>query len=83
MKLELLLTWTTGSLAASLTSGTISKPIRLANRIQRSTRKGSSRNVSFGGRGVRITPFRKSSKPFSVVEQMYFRDTPDNGLPCQ
>jgi hypothetical protein len=62
-KKEFLLAWTVGSLAALLDSGTILKPNRLANLTQRSTRNGSSMNVSFGGKGVRIIPSRRSSNP--------------------
>lgn len=39
------------------------KPKRAEKRVARNTRKGSSRNVSFGGRGVRMRPARRSSIP--------------------
>jgi len=52
------------SRADSCSSDTSSKPNRLANRTQRMTRKGSSKNVCFGGRGVRMIPFFKSSRPW-------------------
>ena len=52
-----------GSDAASLNSGTMPKPNLLANLTHRITRRGSSLKVSFGGSGVRIMPFRRSSSP--------------------
>jgi hypothetical protein len=56
----------TGSAAARSSSGTISNPNLLANLTHLTTRKGSSKNVSFGGRGVRIVPLFRSSKPYTL-----------------
>lgn len=51
------------SCIASQTSSAIVRLKRLANRTQRSTRRGSSWNVSWGRSGVRATRFARSFKP--------------------
>ena len=55
--------------AAACSSGTRLKSKRLANRIQRRTRRGSSLKVSCGARGVRTIPSLRSLRPYHKVVQ--------------
>ena len=67
----------------SCSSGTSSNPNRLANRTQRITRKGSSRNVCFGGSGVLMIPFFRSSRPCPEIVREMGRSAGEERLPYQ
>ena len=57
---------TSGSIAATAMASSSANPNLDAKRTARKMRSGSSRNVVRGGRGVRITPSFKSSRPLPV-----------------
>jgi hypothetical protein len=57
---------TSGCLHAANSSSLMRKPSRLANRIDLSTRKGSSSSVVIAGSGVLIRPLFKSRNPLPV-----------------
>lgn len=65
----------------SCSSDTISNPNRLANRTQRITRKGSSRNVCFGGSGVLMIPFFRSLRPCPRMVREIGRSAGEGRLP--
>mmetsp|Transcript_37941 Transcript_37941/g.95956 ORF Transcript_37941/g.95956 Transcript_37941/m.95956 type:complete len:373 (-) Transcript_37941:721-1839(-) len=52
--------------AAAVSAASSSNPNLVPKRTARSTRRGSSRKVSRGGRGVRMRPARRSARPRPV-----------------